>query len=262
MKKLISLFLALVMLMSCATVLAESTDENATMTVGDPVSHYATENVNAGADAADTPSVNTEIWLQVDAAGQIDVTVPLVLVFKTNIDGGTASSPEAYKMTNNSTADIAVTSIKVNPETTNAAAQPMTFVAYDSAMSTDQYGLKLSVEETEADPANHRAAHGAYNKDMFNFTENADTADVMAGGLFQVFKGATTRITALMKTGPLSFTTQRKAGTDGAPSELDTTKGVKIITITYTVGIDAQNAIGTVITNDDEQFKAPAANGN
>jgi len=253
------------MLMSCATVLAESTDENATMTVGDdPVSHYATENDNAGAIDADTPSVNTEIWLQVDAAGQIDVTVPLVLVFKTNIDGGTASSPEAYKMTNNSTADIAVTSIKVTPVNTDAETQPMEFVEYDTVADTvDQYGLKLSVEATEADDDNHRAAHEAYDKDMFDFTVDADTADVKDGGLFQVFKGATTRITALMKTGPLSFTTLRKnSDTAGQPSELDTTKGVKIITITYTVGIDAQNAIGTDITKADEEFKAPVVTGN
>lgn len=264
MKKLISLFLALVMLMSCATVLAESTDKNATMTVGTPVSHYATDNEEAGATEAATPSVNTEIWLQVDAAGQIDVTVPLVLVFKTNIDGGTASSPAAYVMTNNSTADIAVTSIKVNPVDTDTEAQPMEFVAYNTVGDTvDQYGLKLSVEATEADAANHRAAHAAYDKDMFDFTEEADTADVMDGGLFQVFKGATTKITALMKTGPLSFTTLRKAGDTAAdPSVLDTDKGVKIITITYTVGIDAQNAIGDDITDADEQFKAPAANGN
>ncbi|MBE5803142.1 MAG: hypothetical protein E7316_01350 [Clostridiales bacterium] len=258
MKKFLSLLLAAMLLLACTTAMAE--DDNATITVNEPVSRYATNNEEDGAEEAQTPSVNTEIWLQVDAAGQIDVTVPLVLVFQTNIDGGYATSPETYKITNNSTADIAVTSLAVAVEAVDSETQPMSFVAFDDVANEeiDAYGLKLHVDATEADAEAHRAAHDAYDKDLKEIEGEADTADVMDGGLFQVYKGEATQVTAEMKTSPLSFTTLRKAGADGAASELDTTMGVKIITITYTVGIDAQNAIGDEITTDDEQFKAPA----
>lgn len=252
MKKFLSLVLAAMMLLSCTAALAA----NATFTVNTPTSQYDSDSTTA-TETSDS-AVNTEVWLQVDAQGQIDVTVPLVLVFQTNIDGGETTTSNSYKITNNSTADIAVTKIGAVTVTESEATQPMDLVAYGNAAltTTDTYALKLNVAKKEADTTNHRLAHAAYELDVQSIENSSTSADVKDGGLFQVYKGgdtAATVITASMKTGPLSFTTLRKDGTNG--SELDTTKGLKLVTLTYTVGIDAQNAIGDTITVDDEDFR-------
>ncbi|MBR6525366.1 MAG: hypothetical protein IKT57_05290, partial [Clostridia bacterium] len=45
------------------------------------------ERYDSPANATENNKAETELWLKVAATGQIDVTVPLVLVFQTNIEG-------------------------------------------------------------------------------------------------------------------------------------------------------------------------------
>ena len=101
MRKILALVLAIMMLSTMAISAA------ATETIDVRV-----DNNKIDVDAA-SGTGNTELWLQVDATGQIDVTVPLVLVFQTTIDGGEGIAPTDYMLTNSSTADVVVTNIAV-----------------------------------------------------------------------------------------------------------------------------------------------------
>lgn len=238
MRKLVSLILAVVMICSMA-VTAFAADNNATLTQNTPTSSYEAD--------AKTGAVNTELWLQVDAEGQIDVTVPLVLVFKTDIDGGNATSPNTYGITNNSTSDLVVTEIKTVAEN-KTAAQPMTLVAYTATPTEDQYKVQLSVAN---DVVKGEGSSGAYDLHTASHTN-----DAIKGGLFELVKpeanateGKFTQITADMATGKLSFVTSRTNN-----DELDTTKGVKLLTVTYTVAVDTSDAIGTNITTANENL--------
>lgn len=103
MKKILAIALALVLVLSCFAL--ADTANNATFKVTPGVTCTLDSDSNASVKSG---KVCTEVWLQVEAAGQIDVEVPLVLVFKTNIDGGVATIDSDYKMTNHSTADLAV----------------------------------------------------------------------------------------------------------------------------------------------------------
>lgn len=261
MKKLLSIVLALVLVLSSITALATERrvlppeDKNAEMTIYNGLeSRYDSDSTTATETAA-APSVNTEIWLQVEASGQIDVTVPLVLVFKTNIDGGNATAPSTYGITNNSTADVVVTEIKV----TEKSEGKMTLAEYaETITAEDTYGVTLDAPK-----------HGATSVgDIFkNVAEKEnDTASVSAlnGGLIWLEKkpadtdGTFSPFTLKMTTGPLSFVTKH-IDKDGE-EVLDETQGVHLLTLTYTVAIDKSNGVGDSITKDGELFKAPATN--
>lgn len=82
MKKILTLLLALMMMVS---VCASAADTTGTLTVGSSTSKFDSTLIE---DGNTDPRVQTELWLQVKADGQIDVTVPLLLVFKTDIQGG------------------------------------------------------------------------------------------------------------------------------------------------------------------------------
>lgn len=205
MKKLISVLLSIVMVLALTTT-AFATEIEVRKDVA-----YKAENATVNDKA------NTELWLQVEASGQIDVTVPLVLVFKTNIDGGAAVTADNYKITNNSSADVAVTAMKT---TLNADQNPMTLDAYTTAdLARDHYKVQLTAGQKSWDL--HTAEHTALAKD---------------GGLFGVAKDGSSPVKVDMTTGKLSFVTK---GTD---------YGVKLLNVSYTVAIDTQNAIGTEIT--------------
>lgn len=234
MKKIISLLLVVLMLGS--TMAFADISEIEVREADDTYQSDINQSV------LDTPY--TELWLQVDASGQIDVTVPLVLVFKTDIDGGDATSPETYKITNNSSADLVVTQIATSVQATSTA-NPMTLVAYDSTtLARDEYKAKLSV------PTGVVLGTGATNDwDLRTATHSNDKAK---GGLFELLKDTSTRVIADMTTGELSFVTSRTVDANGADTGMDTTKGVHLLTVTYTVAIDTSDAIGADITDNGD----------
>lgn len=260
MKKFLSLLLAAMMLLSCATAMATSVDS----IVNGDSSAWADggdTNVKADIDIYKDITVNyadaagfdkqgeaaTEIWLQVDATGQIDVTVPLILVFQTNIDGGEATAPTTYVIKNNSTADIVVTKI-VTHETTEAAStveNPMTLETYDNdlTLAEDKYAAKI-------DFTGKTVVLGKGAADIYDLktalSATAYTNPAYEGGLFEVKEnGGTTYVPVMMKTGPLSFVTSRTP--NGTEESMNQTRGIQLMTIVYTVAIDTSDAIGEAI---------------
>ncbi len=275
MKKFLALALAMMMVFACVSALAE--DDNAQMYLnaadgGDAyLSHFSEENEYDEDGAASTGEVNTEIWLQVVASGQIDVTVPLVIVFQTNIDGGSATSPSEYQIINYSTADLVVT--KVSIETNSATkdredddtSHPMELVSYTTDLARDQYKAQLSVATESV-----HASTGEW--DLFTGDEN-DNVDLdedgfyyisaLEGGLIILPKcdydstsgdkeGTSTDLTIEMATGALSFVT--KHATVEEKDVLDVTKGVKLLNINYVVAIDTYTGIGDDITAADQEL--------
>lgn len=222
MKKTLSLLLALVMLCSIGSV-ALAARTTGSLEVKGLTSQYQNDY------SSDNPAkVETELWMQVKAEGQIDVTVPLLLVFTTNIDGGKASVANNYKITNGSTANIAVTGLKVEENVSVDPSTTMKLVEYDALVTPpkDQYGVQLT-------PATGTAL------DLFEYKEGSVTFSP-----FIVPKGDATaneKIIAVdMITGPLSFVT-----THDNTGALDAEKGVKLLSITYTVELDTTTGIGT-----------------
>lgn len=237
MKRLIALVLVVLMLGSTAAF----ADVDTMLGVSAETNSMSGE--NSTVDGA-----KTELWLQVDADGQIDVTVPLVLVFRTNIDGGVADTASNYKLKNNSTSDVVVTTIATAHETDNNTSQPMSIVAYTETPTEDQYKVQLSVADAVA--VGTKDAEGKEIR-KWDLATTSHTAAPLAGGLFELPKatangaGTDTIVKVDMTTGKLSFVTKRDANDD-----LDATQGVKLLTVTYTVAIDTSDAIGSQITTE------------
>ena len=235
MRKILALVLAIMMLSTMAISAA------ATETIDVRV-----DNNKIDVDAA-SGTGNTELWLQVDATGQIDVTVPLVLVFQTTIDGGEGIAPTDYMLTNSSTADVVVTNIAVADGTKNTTGNenPMTQVAYDAdaELGEDEYMIQLSVDSG-------KVINAEITTPAWDLKTTSHHADAIDGGLFVVEQPSTTAttqnetpITVSMETGKLSFVTTRTAD-----DTKDDNYGVHLLTVTYTVAIDTSNAIGSEIT--------------
>lgn len=230
MAKIISLILAVSMMFGCIPALASSSgavvNENG-----------ATDTIKGGASSG---SLHTEMWLQVGAnwdgegasAGTIDVTVPLVLVFRTNIDGGSAQAPASYGITNNSSADVAVTGITVN----DASGDVLTLEKYGASYlptDFDRYGVELEVQ-----------SKAPWDMAAVKSSPAAETA--INGGLFILPKanagvGVFTPITARMMTSKLSFVTDPATN-----AKLDASKGLKLMTVSYTVALDLSHGRETV----------------
>jgi len=255
MKKLISFLLVIMMLCSMS------------------VSAFATDDTKIGSsakrdsftDETATGDVNTELWLQVDADGQIDVTVPLVLVFRTNIDGGKATSPGAYSIANMSSSDLVVTKIETKTETTS---NPMTLKEFNTTtLARDEYKVQLTVPDgvtlgVDDDDKTTQLNNG------WDLSTPTHENDKLYGGLFELAKpesGDTlksTRIIADMETGSLSFvTTRNEDATTGADAGMNNEYGVKLLTVTFTVAIDTSDAIGEeIIYNKDATEAADRIN--
>lgn len=279
MKKFLALLLA-AMLLCCTTAMAEgttydsiiNTEKYSTTADGydsdEDGTAYDTQDAtmtDTGVNVRYTDGLNTfgksgqaatELWMQVDATGQIDVTVPLVLVFKTNIDGGDATSPSSYKITNHSTADLVVTELattNVKPsDSTDPKDQPMKLVKWANTPKEDEYAVRIrpaaDVELGDMD----QASYDMWTENTGFTALHADTA--YNGGLFELKKapkndtatGTPTNLNVDMKTGRLSFVTSHSANDD-----LDETKGIHLMTITYTVAIDQSDAYGDYITTEE-----------
>ena len=268
MKKILA-FVMIFMLL-CGSALATGTNYVSTFTASDPEKWVAESNNE------ETNIAKTELWLKVAATGQIDVTVPLVLVFQTNIEGGDAISAEGYTITNHSTADLVVTRLEVDVEGQDAApfsegSNPMALVEWDSisgqgtanVANVDQYAVQLSAGDANRVNRNGEASQIISEIDVHAINNPAENKlgvlhaasgtaierDDEVGGLFLLPRktsgGAETAVavTAEMETGPLSFVT-------------DGEKGVYLLTITYTVAIDTSGVIGETITSDQGSMKS------
>lgn len=262
MKKVLALVLSLMMILGSVSALAAGVD---TIVNGDQDYETGIQVRETDVRYNDT-AINdisgqaaTELWLQVEASGQIDVTVPLVLVFQTNIDGGSANTSDKYRIINHSSADLVVTKIAVTDVTTETNKQPMTKVNWSDtvALQEDQYMAKLT-------PVN--ATMGKDQPADFDLNAaKAYTGDRHKGGIFELAKapanqnetGTPTTIDLSMKTGKLSFVTSRKETTsdDQLNDQIDTMKGIQLMTITYTVAIDTSDAYGETITTADTAAK-------
>jgi len=229
MKKLIS-FVLVVMLLCSISVSAFA--DNATLVPSVDKNYKATNATELG-----TPE--TQIWLQVAAEGQIDVTVPLVLVFKTNIDGGFAqTAKEAYKLTNNGTADLTVTKIVAENETTHT--NKMQLKAYPTNVAefkaTDNYAVKLSKSDGTL---------------LLDANAGSNSGKATAGGLLLLPKAVKetgkddvktpVEVKVDMITGPLSFITKHDVSTTEGDNvaKLNEGYGAHVMTVTYTVAINA-----------------------
>jgi hypothetical protein len=130
----------------------------------------------------------------------------------------------------------------------------MTQVAYaESGLAKDTYGVQLSVK------SNVNVGTDVSSPWDLNTKKYENTAS--KGGLFELEKasssgtGTDTLVDVAMSTGKLSFVTKRTA-----KDELDKTKGVQLLTITYTVAIDSKDAVGEVIKGaDGSQLAGPDA---
>lgn len=220
MKKTMALLLALVLLVTVNMSALATGPDNGTFEVKTGVTSTYENKVKSG----ESGNVKTELWLQVEASGQINVTVPLVLVFKTNIDGGSATSPDTYAIENNSTAQVNVTKLAVVAE----AVTDLNLVEYaDTDLADGTYAVKLT--------------EGSNSNDLYEVKTSA--TDVNPN--ISLPKNSTTVINAKMKTGDLSFVT--KATENGSEY------GVKLLTITYTVALDTSKAIGDTITTTSQK---------
>lgn len=212
MKKLVSFVLAALLLLS-VVAFAASGD---TTLVAQQSYTFSKDNTNVGA-------VKTDIYLMVKAVGQIDVTVPLILVFSTDVDGGTALAPGNYTITNNNkNSAVGVTKIEATDESNGN--YKMTLVAssaLDSAAANnenDKYSVVLSSGSTQT-------------YDLAALSTTAAEPGTAWDG-FNIQKSGVVDMKPAMKTTALTFVT----GED---------KYVKILNVKYTLGL-IYNTVDTV----------------
>lgn len=266
MKKFVAMLLAVMMILSCAALAA---DKNMT--------NVHTGNATPFKKSEDKKSAEqkTDVWLQVEAAGTIDVTVPLVLVFKTNIDGGNCDSPEGYKITNNSTAALKVTKVEITDDYADVSANGNTSkMKMVNALTGayDEYTLMMNVDD-QYEIKNWTVAKNVhFNNDtsngdgIANFEESASgkTFTIAKGsgaeeaGLWLIEKGTApstvggtvtgkdSRVTFTLATSKLSYVTHQ-AKNEASGDDENTENGVKLFHVNYTVMIDDSNAVGADI---------------
>jgi len=272
------------MLLSCTAAVAAD-DDNQTKWMDEKyVSEGFNFNETTGGDHTNEISATqkTDVWLQVEASGQIDVTVPLVAVFKTNIDGNMGQEKKIsknYVITNNSTAPLAVTKVEIQDHkadvTVNGKTSNMTMVDTLNQKVYDQYKLTFFPEDhntrtgskgsiwTAAQNVGYAPTDPAYQTSR-TFTKNGDLYTLDSGstaldqkmGLWTIERktyegdkavGKESYIQLGLETSPLSFVTELK---DKDASAVE--NGIKLFTITYTVKIDDSYAVGEDIQGYEE----------
>lgn len=249
MKKIIALVLAAMMLFSAvafASSQQESTEPTATPK---PVTTfedkgltytYNYDKVTTSTDPA--PSVNTQVWLQVKAEGQINVKVPLVLVFSTNMEGGTSTIADAYKITNNNANNaVAIKGIKVTNDSSGQNILLKTATEFAAATDQDYNWFKVTM------------APQAVDKEVKLNTADAwktpDMGAIMASELkitdtdkygIWLNRGQSVNMKPTMTT-----TAFNKVTAD------DPDKGVKVMTVTYTLGLVYENFTSEALPTAD-----------
>lgn len=256
MKKFFAMLLAAMMLLSCVSAMATGlpdyisteVDPRDDIVAVETFVNTLTATTNGIVDtfkANDQTSgtVGTELWLQVSAQGQIDVTVPLALVFATNIDGGEATEASNYGITNYSTADLKVTKIEYVKHDDN----PMQLEVEIDTDDVDTFEGYLEAGERKFPFCMTKdTVYSTYSD--YEYTDNQvfELESAYDGGNTKASNvGKKTEITAYMETSRLSFVTQQKSNKevkDSTTPDQDTeamaTKGVQLLTVVYTIAVD------------------------
>lgn len=174
---------------------------------------------NATDKSADTLTLTLTIERE---ASQIHVTVPLVLVVKTNIDGGSVNAGEletaGYGITNNSSMRVQLTEAKeTRQDSTN---NPLTTAAPGTANlsnAIDQYRVSFKQTDYKQAPADIRA------KPATTTETTTETTTTETPNIYNPIQ--------LIQISPLSFVTSP-----------DPAKGIHFSTINYTVAIPTGDA--------------------
>lgn len=266
MKKFLSLLLAAMMLLSCASAMATHVDDDTTtqwmenVYVGDQTLFS-----EVGGQNETSATQTTDVWLQVEASGQIDVTIPLVAVFKTDIDGGNETISDSYKIINYSSAPIAVTQVDIEDQNTNVTVNgkdsDMTMVETVNAANYDEYSLTMLPKDryTTNPWSTAKNVKGDFTaattnattlaaKQKYTLTSNGYSQKEAKGLWLVERKGAVndsnekldeSYINLTLTTSPLSFVTKQKSNNNG-----NIENGIKLFTITYTVEIADDAPVG------------------
>ena len=200
MKKLVSFVLAALLMLS---VVAFAASGDTTLEANPAITYtYSADNVNTG-------KVETYIYLKVKAEGQIDVTVPLFLVFATDVDGGKATEPSKYIIKNNNTESaVGVTKIAV----TSGGGMKL----------TNQNGFNDAVGAHEYDTYMVTLTTSASTYDLGNAPFTQETAGAALSG-FSIEKSESVNLKPEMQTTAIDFVTGDQY--------------VQILTIEYTLGL-------------------------
>lgn len=286
MKKFFAMLLAAMMLLSCVSAMASALPtprpyyDPDTDTVQVDAFNITFEDTDAtdSFDAKHQTSgdIGTELWLQVSAQGQIDVTVPLALVFATNIDGGESEGPTTYGITNHSTADLKVTKIEFVEST--PATNPLKLVKTVTEGQVDTYEgyLQVGTAKYEFNRGDTDETYGFYSsiqKDEDHTSPRyvKDATDTNLNQLFElesayagdntagdVKTGLKTEIKTFMKTSRLSFVTQQVDNGNNDTTAKENT-GVQLMTIVYTVAVDDNDyAAGNITIKHDGDIPTDA----
>lgn len=294
MKKFLAMLLAAMMLLSSVGALAAidphengavisfdvdtGTDNSELEVENDYTSRYKKEDWKQ-TDAANS-TVKTELWMQVDASGQIDVTVPLVLVFSTNIDGGKAQEAANYVIYNNNTRNsVAVDKIEVTngADNTQMTLQSKTtfnneknlgtgddkrnyyYVVFEpekntsdtSASSANGIGIAM---DTKIHSGTQDTTDGPIYYDLYNATTanpvgktHYNTTDSTAVALMTIGQGGSINLKPTMETTPLNFVTA-----NFMEDAQQFAHGVHLLNVTYTVGLQYMDAQGRDIQTMDQ----------
>lgn len=218
MKKIISVLLAMILICSSVAALATTTT-----TTGSVMGGSTKDFIQTPTPTMTSNSQKTQMWVRVAASGQINCTIPLVLVFDTNIDGGEATiSKDNYYITNNSTAPIVVTNVVPAAQSTSV----LTLKKYADVADDDTYAVKLgNIFSSDYDLGDTSAS--------FQKAPNAT-------GLTHAEKGGKLGIDVTAKFSKLTFVTG-VAAADGVTQ--DKSKGVHFLDVTYTVAIDRKSVV-------------------
>lgn len=257
MKRFLALILAAMMLLGGSAMAEE--DNMTEAHVGGQTEFVKEEDKTSA-------SQSTDVWLQVAASGTIDVTVPLVVVFKTNIDGGTASTGTSYKIINNSSAAIKVTEVKVTDAKTditqNGVASNLKAVETLTEGNYDEYTLTMLPEDRYETKAweSARSVVDADGDGISTFQQEGNTGAYKIAsstgaekkGLWRIEKkdGSEggkdeSHIKLTLATSKLSFVTKQKSNNDAGVEN-----GVKLFNVAYIVKIDDSTAVGGDIKDE------------
>lgn len=262
MKKFLAMLLAAMMLLSSVGAMAEVQDDS-TLKIKPAV------NSRFYSDSTTEGEVDTELWLQVAADGQIDVTVPLVLIFSTNVDGGKATEANNYKIVNNNDrSSISVDKIEVKRNDNNSH---MTLVDSNNTgwnnTTRDQYYVTLKPSTTYT--GSDATANDVLETQVYDLYIAANTQYSKNGenekseSLFRIGENSSVKLTANMVTTPLTFVTgitDEANDTylikgEGEADAANSGKGIELLTITYTVALEYDTVESKGITENSELIR-------
>ena len=279
MKKLTAIALALALLFSLSGAALATGDTGNTSTVEIKDDNYTKYDGSSNATSADDmfQDVNgasqqeTDVYVKVRATGgQIDATVPLIIVVSTDLSGTTkALTPQNYAIKSYSGVDLRVTNIGVTVSAPDASTGVEWALAnhtalalsnaWDTDFETDDAAMNAKLNVMTGNGAKNAIALSLkdlvldVNNDLTTI-QNAAGSDPAADSTFKIAKiDNTTPVQTLnldlqVRTSKLNFVTYRD---DADTANL--AKGVHALKITYTIDADVSTNYkgeGIVIDHD------------